>query len=162
MNKLTTKNAVKASINKSTKQIRFTQQYFRNVTEGEATLGTSKSFIILNKNRLDKMIADGYKVVDAKSTQNITKSSTTVEIVDLTGVPEVEEAIRRNYVKHKPVSFVKNAREFSQQGMKTALEIFGETKFEKVQPLTFHSAYDKFEKTQIGRERKAQMMEVAQ
>jgi hypothetical protein len=111
MTKLTTKNAVKVSINKTSKQIRFTQQYFRNVTEGELTLGTSKSFIILNKNRLDKMISEGYKVVDGitKSTKNITES---IQTVDLTGDPTTEEAIRKYYVAQKQkkgIQFIKGA-----------------------------------------------------
>lgn len=165
MKTLTTKNAVKCSLNQKTRQIRFTQQFFKTITEGNATLGSAPNFVILNKRMVEKLVNEGWSIVDTKSTNNITKQSTPIEVVDLTGNPETEEAIRRNYIKRNPVSFVKNAKEFSQQNMKSALEVFGATIFKKQEPIHMNSAFEKFHRSEIGRERKAQqmqMMEVSQ
>lgn len=110
-NKLTTKNWQRLRLNLTTKSITFTNdKTYKNESECLVDI-KSNQYIAINKRRFDKMISEGWKVVDGvtKSTQNITES---IQMVDLTGDPEIEESVRQYYVSRKlrkGVEFVKGA-----------------------------------------------------
>lgn len=165
---MNSKQYAKVSLNQEKKTIRITKQVFNSKSSGEATLNSAKNFVILNQKGINKLLSQGWKIVDGitKVTNNITKVETTEEPwqpLDLTGEESTEESIRKYYVMKKQrqaVHFVKGLHSIKEKSYVSAKEVFGESKFAPAQPLTFHSAYDKFERTQIGRERKAQMTEV--
>ena len=152
MTKLTSKNWVKVSVNQKNKTIRFTTQFYKTQSEGLQMLGgKAKNFAIVNKKAIDKMITDGFTIVEQKQ-QKVTDT----QIVDLTGNPEVEEAIRQYYIKkksQKAVHFSKGVTQRNQKCAVTAREVFGETKFKSEQPISVRKAYEKFERTRVGRER---------
>lgn len=155
MTKLTSKNWVKASINKKAKTIRFTKQFYKTQSEGLQMLsGKATNFMILNKVKVDKMIEEGYTVVvDTQVTEPVKSSYNPPFIV---GDPKIEAQIQTYYNKKKAVSFVTDVTERKQERMKTALEVLGETKFEKQQPIDMSKAYERFERSRIGQERKQQ------
>lgn len=155
MTKLTSKNWVKASINKKAKTIRFTKQFYKTQSEGLQMLsGKAVNFMILNKVRVDKMVEEGYTVVVDTPVTEAPKSNWTPQYI--VGDPVIEKQIQDYYNKKKAVCFVSDVTERRQESMKTAREVLGETKFEKQQPIDMSKAYERFERSRIGQERKQQ------
>ena len=147
MEKLTSKNWVKASVNRKAKTIRFTQQYYKTMSEGMQMLtGKPHNFEILNKARVNKYLAEGFKIVE-----KVVKAPKveTWEPKNLQGNPEVEEAIRQ-YYNHKKekraVSFSAGVVERNAKYAPTAKQIFGATKFAPKAPIDFSKAHARYEK----------------
>lgn len=103
MNKLTTKNWMRVRLNKTTKCITFTNDTtYKTKADCEYDI-KSVQYISINLKALNKFVTEGYTINEQTITQPI---ENTVEVtvlsdnvIDLTGVPEVEEAIRQNYIK---------------------------------------------------------------
>lgn len=163
MNKLTTKQWAKCSLNKKVKSIRISTEIFKTKSEGELTLRTNQAHLhILNQKGIDKLINEGWSVVDGitKSTNNITES---VQTVDLTGDPTTEESIRKYYVMKKQrqgVHFVKGLYSINEKSKVSAADMFGASVFPKQEPIKINGAIERWHNTELGRERKAQLMEV--
>ena len=145
--KLNSKQWAKVRLNQENKVITFTKQVFKSKSEGEKTLGTSKSFVIVNQNALDKMKSDGWKIAGEKEEW---------QPQYIVNDPVVEEQIRaytESKMRKQAVKFVSGVTQRNQRCAVTAREVFGETKFKSEQPISVRKAYEKFERTRVGRER---------
>jgi hypothetical protein len=168
---MNSKQWAKVRLNQSAKTLTLTKQIFPSQKLGMESLGVSKTFAIINQKGIQKLISEGWSIVNTKVTNNITKVETVKEEWQpqyIVGDPKVEAEIAAYVSKKKSkqaVLFVKNVQGLRDRTKVTAVEVFGETRFERQTPLNFHKAYDAFKKTIVGRERKAQqmqMMEVTQ
>jgi predicted Zn-dependent protease len=162
---MNSKQWAKVRMNQSAKTLTMTKQIFPTMAKGMESLGVSKTFAIMNQKGIEKLVSEGWSVVDTKVTNNITKVETVKEIWQPQYIVggSIEEEIRSYVSKKKQkqaVHFVKGLYEINEKSKVTALEVFGKTRFERQTPLNFHKAYDAFEKTIVGRKRKAQQMQM--
>ena len=93
------------------------------------------------------MKADGWKIAGGKEEW---------QPKYIVGDPVVEEQIRaytEAKMRKQAVKFVSGVTQRNQKCAVTAREVFGETKFKSEQPISVRKAYEKFERTRVGRER---------
>ena len=156
--KINSKQWIKVRVSIKNKTLTATKQVFKTMTEGsESITSTNSNFAIMNKTGILKLVADGYTVsgleLDTPVTEPVKSSWTPPFIV---GDPKLEAEIQAYYNKKKAVSFVTDVTERRKESMKTALEVLGQTRFEKQQPINMNKAFERFERSRIGQERKQQ------
>lgn len=147
MNMLNTKNWQKVRINVKNKLVTFTNNTtFKTKAECDTTV-KSNQYISVNLKALNKLLADGYTIHQPiiENAVQIEKSNTKA-IVDLTGNPEVEEAIRQYYVAKK------SKEEAKAKAIADFLTPVSQPKFK---PLDLSKQIEKFEKTGRARALKA-------
>ena len=150
---MNSKQWAKVRMNQSTKTLTMTKQIFTSQQLGMESLGVSKTFVILNQKGIEKLLSEGWSIVDTKSTNNITKVETVKEVWQpqyLVG-GSIEEEIR-SYVSSKKqkqaVHFVKGLHEINEKSKVSALEVFGESKFKSEKPFDNSNAMDRFTRNQ--------------
>lgn len=153
MNKLNSKNWQRVRINRTKKVLTFSNDMvYRTKSDCEKDIKTNQ-YIAINLKALNALLDSGYSI-SPEGNKSVLKTNTEAktpvnEVVDLTGKPEVEEAIRKYYI-------IKKARQEKNQ---RAIEKFlTPVPQPKVQPFDLSKQYDKFERT--GRKHALNALEV--
>lgn len=93
---MTNKQWAKVQVIKSTMTLKITKKIYKTKAEGLQMMGANpQNYQILNNKNIETLVAQGYKIFGAVEVIE------PIKVVDLTGDPDVEEAIRLYYIKKK-------------------------------------------------------------
>lgn len=144
MNKLNSKNWQRVRVSKKNNTITFTNpDTYKTKSECEADI-KSNQYIAINKRNLEKMLAEGWTIAVEETKQE-------TQVIDLTGNPEVEEAIRKYYIQKK------SKEETNKKAIKDFLTVKPP---EKVEPFSYSKKWDKYESKGRPRAQKAKQLQI--
>lgn len=148
MNKLTTRNWQRVRQNSSKKVLTFTNSDTYNTKSECEKAIKSNQYIAINKRNLEKMLNDGWAIAGEEKTVEAKEET---KVIDLTGDPEVEEAIRKYYIRKKS----------QEEAQKKAIDDFLTVKPpEKVEPFNYDKQWERYTKKSEPRAKKAKAEQI--